>query len=74
MLNWTPCAATLTCEVPALRAAFLPERFLATPQTRMTELAAMLKAIHAQENKETAWEQATAVVRKLQELAFAKDS
>jgi hypothetical protein len=40
----------------------------------MTELAAMLKAIHAQENKETAWEQATAVVRKLQELAFAKDS
>ena len=34
----------------------------------MTEVAAMLKAIHAQESKEAAREKAQAVVRKLQEL------
>jgi transposase-like protein len=42
--------------------------FSATPRARMTEVAAMLKAIHAQESKEAAREKAQAVVRKLQEL------
>jgi len=34
----------------------------------MTEVAAILKAIHAQESKEAAREKAQAVIRKLQEL------
>jgi len=42
--------------------------FSATPRARMTEVAAMLKAIHAQESKEAAREKAQTVVRKLQEL------
>jgi len=42
--------------------------FSATPRARMSEYAAMLKAIHAQESKESAREKAQAVVRKLQKL------
>lgn len=42
--------------------------FSVTPRSKMREVAAMLKAIHAQENKEAAKEKAAAVVHKLQEM------
>ncbi|MEQ8237061.1 MAG: IS256 family transposase [Syntrophomonadaceae bacterium] len=42
--------------------------FSVTPRSRMKEVAAMLKAIHAQENKEAAKEKAAAVAVKLRKL------
>lgn len=42
--------------------------FSVTPRSKMKEVAAMLKAIHAQENKEAAKEKAVAVVAKLREM------
>jgi putative transposase len=42
--------------------------FSVTPRSRMKEVAAMLKAIHAQENKEAAKEKAASVVAKLREM------
>jgi len=42
--------------------------FSVTPRSRMKEVAAMLKAIHAQENKEAAKEKAAAVTVKLREM------
>ena len=42
--------------------------FSATPRSRMKEVAAMLKAIHAQESKEAAREKAKAVTQKLREM------
>jgi len=42
--------------------------FSVTPRSRMKEVAAMLKAIHAQENKEAAKEKAAAVAVKLREM------
>jgi transposase-like protein len=42
--------------------------FSVTPRSRMKEMAAMLKAIHAQENKAAAKEKAAAVVTKLREM------
>lgn len=42
--------------------------FSVTPRSRMKEVAAMLKAIHAQENKEAAKEKAVAVAVKLREM------
>jgi transposase-like protein len=42
--------------------------FSVTPRSKMREVAAMLKAIHAQESKEAAKEKAAAVVHKLQEM------
>ena len=42
--------------------------FSVTPRSKMKEVAAMLKAIHAQEDKEAAKEKATAVVAKLQDM------
>ncbi len=42
--------------------------FSVTPRTKMKEVAAMLKAIHAQENKEVAREKAAAVAAKLKEM------
>ncbi len=42
--------------------------FSVTPRTKMKEVAAMLKAIHAQENKEAAREKAAAVAAKLKEM------
>jgi len=42
--------------------------FSVTPRSRMKEVAAMLKAIHAQENKEAAKEKAVAVAAKLREM------
>ncbi len=42
--------------------------FSVTPRTKMKEVAAMLKAIHAQENKEAAREKAAAVATKLKEM------
>lgn len=42
--------------------------FSVTPRSKMKEVAAMLKAIHAQEDKEAAREKATAVVNKLRDL------
>lgn len=42
--------------------------FSVTPRSRMKEVAAMLKAIHAQENKEAAKEKAAAVAAKLREM------
>ncbi len=42
--------------------------FSVTPRSKMKEVAAMLKAIHAQENKEAAKEKAAAVASKLREM------
>lgn len=42
--------------------------FSVTPRSKMKEVAAMLKAIHAQEDKQAAKEKAAAVVAKLQDL------
>jgi len=42
--------------------------FSVTPRSKMKEVAAMLKAIHAQESKEAAKEKATAVAAKLREM------
>lgn len=42
--------------------------FSVTPRSRMREVAAMLKAIHAQENKEAAKEKAAAVAAKLRDM------
>jgi putative transposase len=42
--------------------------FSVTPRSKMKEVAAMLKAIHAQENKAAAKEKAAAVVVKLREM------
>jgi putative transposase len=42
--------------------------FSVTPRSKMKEVAAMLKAIHAQEDKEAAKEKATAVVAKLRDM------
>lgn len=42
--------------------------FSVTPRSKMKEITAMLKAIHAQENKEAAKEKAAAVVNKLREM------
>lgn len=45
--------------------------FSVTPRSRMKEVVAMLKAIHAQENKAAAQEKASAVVAKLNEMKDA---
>jgi putative transposase len=42
--------------------------FSVTPRSKMKEVAAMLKAIHAQESKEAAKEKATKVVAKLRDM------
>lgn len=42
--------------------------FSVTPRSKMKEVAAMLKAIHAQEDKDAAKEKAAAVVAKLQDM------
>jgi transposase-like protein len=42
--------------------------FSVTPRSKIKEVAAMLKAIHAQENKKAAQEKAAAVVVKLKEM------
>lgn len=42
--------------------------FSVTPRSKMKEVAAMLKAIHAQEDKAAAKEKATAVVNKLRDM------
>jgi len=42
--------------------------FFVTPRSRMKEMAAMLKAIHAQEDKAAAREKAEAVVKRLREM------
>lgn len=42
--------------------------FSVTPRSRMKDVAAMLKAIHAQENKAAAREKAKSVVQKLREM------
>lgn len=42
--------------------------FSVTPRSKMKEVAAMLKAIHAQEDKEAAKEKAAAVVAKLRDM------
>ena len=42
--------------------------FSVTPRSKMRDVAAMLKAIHAQENKAAAKEKARAVVQRLQEM------
>lgn len=42
--------------------------FSVTPRTKTREVAAMLKAIHAQENKQAAREKALAVAQKLREM------
>jgi transposase-like protein len=46
--------------------------FTATPSGKVKEVAAMLKAIHAQEDKAAAQEKARAVVAKLREMKLAK--
>lgn len=42
--------------------------FTVTPRSKVREVAAMLKAIHAQENKESARQKAKSVVQKLREM------
>ncbi|WP_149678734.1 IS256 family transposase [Thermoclostridium caenicola] len=42
--------------------------FTVTPRSKVKEVAAMLKAIHAQENKEAARQKAQSVVQKLREM------
>ena len=42
--------------------------FTVTPRSKVKEVAAMLKAIHAQENKESARQKAKSVVQKLREM------
>jgi putative transposase len=42
--------------------------FSVTPRAKVREVAAMLKAIHAQEDREAAQDKATAVVQKLKEM------
>lgn len=42
--------------------------FTVTPRSKVREVAAMLKAIHAQENKEAARQKAQSVVQKLREM------
>lgn len=45
--------------------------FTVTPRTKMYKVVKMLKAIHAQEDKEAAREKAKAVVKKLREMKLA---
>lgn len=47
---------------------FYRNMFSVTPRSKVKEVAAMLKAIHAQENKEAAREKAVAVVARLREM------
>ena len=47
---------------------FYRKVFSVTPRSKMKEVAAMLKAIHAQEDKEAAKEKAAAVVAKLRDM------
>jgi putative transposase len=46
--------------------------FTATPRGKMKEVAMMLKAIHAQEDREAASEKARAVVAKLEKMKLKK--
>ena len=46
--------------------------FSAVPKGKMREVAMMLKAIHAQENKKAAWEKAKQVTEKLREMKLGK--
>ena len=61
-----PEARYQRCTVP-----FYRNIFTVTPRTKMYEVVKMLKAIHAQEDKEAAREKAKAVVKKLREMKLA---
>ena len=45
--------------------------FSVIPRNKMKSVAMMLKAIHAQESKEAAWEKACQVTEKLKEMKFS---
>ena len=46
--------------------------FSSVPKSKVKDVAAMLKAIHAQEDREAATEKAKAVVRKLEAMRLSK--
>ena len=52
-------------QMAALCGAFLPQRVYRGSQIQSKDVAAMLKAIHAQEDREAAEEKVVAVVKKL---------
>jgi transposase-like protein len=51
---------------------FYKNVFTVTPRGKVREVAAMLRAIHAQEDRATASEKAEAVVKKLEEMKLSK--
>ncbi len=67
LAEFYPQAAWQRCVVH-----FYRNVFTAVPSGRVREVAAMLKAIHAQEDKAAAQEKARAVVAKLREMKLAK--
>ena len=67
LAEFYPQAAWQRCVVH-----FYRNVFTAVPSGRVKQVAAMLKAIHAQEDKAAALEKAKAVVAKLQEMKLAK--
>jgi len=67
LAEFYPDAAWQRCAVH-----FYRNVFTATPKGKQGEVAAMLKAIHAQEDRDSAREKAEAVVGKLEELRLFK--
>jgi putative transposase len=67
LAEFYPDAAWQRCAVH-----FYRNVFTATPKGKLGEVAAMLKAIHAQEDKESAQKKALAVVGKLEEMRLFK--
>ena len=67
--DFYPEAAWQRCTVH-----FYRNIFKVAPKSKVKEVAAMLKAIHAQEDRQAAREKAAAVVRKLQAMKLSKAS
>jgi putative transposase len=67
LAEFYPEAAWQRCSVH-----FYRNVFTATPKGKLGEVAAMLKAIHAQEDRESAQQKALAVVEKLEEMRLFK--
>jgi len=57
-----------------MNSPFLPKCFYSHIPFQVREVAAMLKAIHAQENKESARQKAKSVVQKLREMKLREAS
>jgi putative transposase len=67
LAEFFPAASWQRCAVH-----FYRNVWTAVPSTKVREVAAMLKAIHAQEDRQAAQEKAAAVVIKLREMKLAK--